>query len=77
MYSHKTYHDATLREIVDGDAEGVAHATGPVVEGAGTRTKDGAGDDVDHEVAKEIESVDRVHEGRKGLVERRVNEEQR
>ena len=77
LYSYKTYHDAALREIVDGDAERVAHAACPLIQRTGTRTKDGAGNDVDHQVAKKIEGVDRVHERCKGLVQRRVNEEQR
>ena len=53
------YHDATLGKVVDGDGERVADVEGPVVEGADAAAKDGAGNDVDHEMTEEIEAVDR------------------
>lgn len=47
-----TYHDATLGKVVDGDGQRVADVEGPVVEGAAAAAKDGAGDNVDHEMAE-------------------------
>lgn len=56
----RTYQDATRGEVVDSGRDRVTNVYSPAVEGADAGAKDGAGDDIDEEVAEDIEAVDRV-----------------
>lgn len=57
MAIRETYQYPALREIIDGNGNGIGNIDGPKIKRLGTRSKVGRGKDVDREVAEEVEAI--------------------